>query len=569
MTSILEFINTTASYIGPFFVLLGLLIFVHELGHFLVAKYFGIKVEVFSLGFGKKIFQYQKGDTNYCVSLIPLGGYVKMYGDDPSAEIPENEKHLAFLYKPVGARIAVVLAGPLMNLFFAAFIFSVVGMLGEKMPAPIVGDIAKESKAYSWGFRSGMQIKSVKNQNIQDWDSLEQIIKENPNRELNFKIVDNLGLENELNARTSLGTNDNLLSTERQVGEIEGLTPISEGPVVGISLLDSPAAQAKMTNIESITKINGKEIKYFRELESELVHIQEQLPMAADKILTLETTSLMKEDQGTEKPRLIKVDLTEVNISPNTSLFQALGFEKSELFLYQIKKDSPAMKSGLEIGDKLLKVNDKPISKWDIIVQEVKNYDGSGEPLSLEILRQGEVKTLAVVPQMTELVKSSGAEESRFTIGIVPAVLSTLADPVLIRYSNPVSALKRGITQSWKWTKMIAISFVRMLQNEVSAKNIGGVITIGKYAGQSYQVGLSPFLKLMAIISINLFLINLLPVPILDGGHLLFFTIEAIRGAPLSMKKMEIAQQVGLIILMSLMVFALFNDISNILNPQW
>jgi len=116
---------------------------------------------------------------------------------------------------------------------------------------------------------------------------------------------------------------------------------------------------------------------------------------------------------------------------------------------------------------------------------------------------------------------------------------------------------------------MVLIGFLRMIQNEVSSRNIGGVITIGKYAGQSYKVGLSPFLKFMAIISINLFILNLLPVPILDGGHLLFFTIEAIRGAPMSMKKMELAQQVGLILLMTLMVFALFNDITNILNPPW
>ena len=284
--------------------------------------------------------------------------------------------------------------------------------------------------------------------------------------------------------------------------------------------------------------------------------------------LVIEAKSLIDKDKDPQ-PRNFEFDKTQLDITSRQNLFTSLGFKNSELFLYQIKEDSPADKAGLKAGDQLVAVNSKPIDKWEVIVEEIKSYNGNGKPVSIDFIRSGEQQQVNVVPQMTELVKNTGAEDNRFTIGIIPTVLSTMAEPILIRYSNPLVALQKGLSQSWKWTKMVAMSFVRMLQNEVSSKNIGGVITIGKYAGQSYQVGLSPFLKLMAIISINLFLINLLPVPILDGGHLLFFTIEAIRGAPLSMRKMEIAQQIGLIILMSLMVFALFNDISNILNPPW
>lgn len=569
MSSILDFVNLSASYIGPFFVLLGLLIFVHELGHFLVAKYFGVKVEVFSLGFGKKVFQFQKGDTNYCISIVPLGGYVKMYGDDPTADIPEQGRHLSFLHKPVGARIAIVLAGPLMNLFFAAFIFTVVGFLGEKMPAPIIGDVSTKSKAYNWGFRSGMRVDQIEQQPIKTWDEVEEYIKQHPNKELSFKVNVEDGKETLIKARTQLGENDNLLSSDRQVGVIDGLSPVSLAPTVGISNINSPAMQSGMSGIENISKINGKEIQFLRQLQHEMQAIAQQRAGDERVVIQIESSSLLEQNEKTATSRTFEIQLSGNDFTAETNLFEFLGFEKSELFLYQIKKDSPAERSGLKTGDKLQKVNEMDISEWDVIVQEVKNYNGSGEPIQLQVLRNGEIKNVEVVPEMTELIKSSGAEESRFTIGIIPAVISTLAEPILIKYTHPIAALKRGISQSWKWTKMVSMSFVRMLQNEVSAKNIGGVISIGKFAGQSYQVGLSPFLKLMAIISINLFLINLLPVPILDGGHLLFFTIEAIRGAPLSMRKMEIAQQVGLIILMSLMVFALFNDISNILNPPW
>jgi regulator of sigma E protease len=251
------------------------------------------------------------------------------------------------------------------------------------------------------------------------------------------------------------------------------------------------------------------------------------------------------------------------------NFFSTIGFESSELYLFQVKAISTSATACLQPGEKLSKINGVLINQWETIVEAVKNYDNSGNPISLEVSRRGEQVAVSVVPKMTELMKASGAEDNRFTIGIVPAVFTAIADPVFVQYKNPILALQKGVEQSWVWSKMVAMSFIRMIQNEVSAKNIGGVISIGKYAGQSYQVGLTSFLKLMAIISINLFLINLLPVPILDGGHLLFFTIEAIRGAPLSMRKMEIAQQVGLIILMSLMVFALFNDISNLINPPW
>ncbi|MCB0363080.1 MAG: site-2 protease family protein, partial [Bdellovibrionales bacterium] len=141
MDIILNWLHSGLSAIGPFLILLGLLIFVHELGHFLVAKWCGVKVEVFSLGFGKKILKYRRGETTYCISMIPLGGYVKMYGDDPTAEIPPEEKARAFLYKPVAQRIAIVLAGPLMNFFFAIPLFMAVGLNGEQVPGPIAGDI--------------------------------------------------------------------------------------------------------------------------------------------------------------------------------------------------------------------------------------------------------------------------------------------------------------------------------------------------------------------------------------------------------------------------------------------
>jgi regulator of sigma E protease len=164
---------------------------------------------------------------------------------------------------------------------------------------------------------------------------------------------------------------------------------------------------------------------------------------------------------------------------------------------------------------------------------------------------------------MTQLMNSKGQEEKRFTIGIVSGFFPTGPDPVFYRVKDLGQMLTTGLQETYNWSEYVVMSLVRLFQGEVSAKNVGGVITIGRVASHSFAAGFSVFLRTMAIISINLFLLNLLPVPVLDGGHLVFYSIEALQGAPLSMRKMEMAQQIGLMLLMFLMVFALFNDITN------
>lgn len=176
----MEGLSSLFNNVAPFFILLGLLIFVHELGHFLVAKFFGVRVETFSLGFGKKVLSFQRGDTVYCLSAIPLGGYVKMFGDDPSAEVPVDQRSYAFLYKPVMQRVAIVLAGPLMNLFFAIFIFTVIAGLGEEMPGPVVGDVAESTKAFASGFRSGDKITAINNEATPTWVQIKRKSKARP-----------------------------------------------------------------------------------------------------------------------------------------------------------------------------------------------------------------------------------------------------------------------------------------------------------------------------------------------------------------------------------------------------
>lgn len=552
------------SNVGPFFILLGLLIFVHELGHFLVAKYFNVRVETFSLGFGRKILSWKKGETTYCLSLIPLGGYVKMFGDDPNAEVPESERDRAFLHKPVMQRIAVVLAGPLMNLFFAVLVFTVIGAVGENQPGPFAGDVPVDSKAYEAGFRSGDKITAINGEPVSTWLQVRKKIEAMGGKALEFTVERSGEAQPlKLDAAVTFGENENIFSSDRQVGTIQGLGMESRSALVGVSDPKSPAAQAGVQTLDLIVSIDGKKIAYWRDLQPAL-----QEAVAAGKTeLALEVRDLEHEDKA-ESTRKLTLNLP-AGADAQSDLPALLGLEPAELYIYQTKKDSPAAKAGVLPKDKVVKVGGEPVTAWNDVLNRVKSFDPSSEGLDFTVVRAGEEHTFKIRPEMTKLMTMKGQEESRFTVGISSGFVQMGPEPVFHRIHGPLNLVQHGIKETMNWTEFVVMSMVRLIQGDVSAKNIGGVITIGRVAAHSFEAGLSTFLRTMAIISINLFLLNLLPIPILDGGHLVFYTYEGIRGAPMSMRKMELAQQIGLMILMCLMVFAFYNDITNLFFNRW
>jgi regulator of sigma E protease len=559
-------IQSALASFGPFFLLLGLLIFVHELGHFLVAKFFGVRVETFSLGFGKKIFCFKKGETTYAISLIPLGGYVKMFGDDPNASIPDAEKDRAFLFKPLPQRIAVVLAGPLMNLVFAFAIFAAIAGLGEDMPGSYVGDIPTNSTAYSQGFRSGDHIVAVNGEKTPTWNLVQRKIGAAGERALEF-LVERTGEAEPLKfeASTVWGDNDNIFSPTRRIGQIPGLTAESRSTVVGVSDAHGAAAQAGIQSLDLIEEVDGAKVSHWRDLEPAFAAAVK----AGDKIVNLKVRDLQKDDKA-EASRSVQMELPAGLAADSGDVTARLGLESAELYIFQIKKDSPADKAGIQAKDKVVSIDGQAIQTWDEVLKKVKSFDpAANKTMAFTVVRDGSEKTFEIRPEMTELMSIKGQEEKRYTIGIVSGYFPVGPQPVFYRLSNPLEILTYGCAQTWEWTEFVVMSMVRLIQGEVSAKNVGGVITIGRVASQSFAAGLSTFLKTMAIISINLFLLNLLPIPILDGGHLLFYTIEGLQGAPLSMRKMELAQQVGLMLLMFLMVFAFYNDIANYFANRW
>jgi regulator of sigma E protease len=576
MNSLMNAVLGFADGIGPFLILLGLLIFVHELGHFLVAKFFGVRVEVFSLGFGRKILSYRWGDTNYCVSLIPLGGYVKMFGDDPSKDIPETEKRHSFLHKPVSQRIAIVLAGPVMNLVFAFFLFILIATVGEPQAGNYIGDVTPGTRAFDAGFRSGDKILKINEQTIDTWGEAKTIISASPNQKLHFDVEREDSVEKASVAITPvLGDNDNILSHQSQVGVIEGLDNLSYAAMIGIHDPTSPAAKSGLKSLDVVTKVNDREVYTWRDLER---FLREDLFKGRTPI-KLQVLSYGISDKPKPHEVLLNTDQAILKLEkaqgeagetvPRAMALTEIGIEPAQLYLWKVKRGSPAEKAGLKPGDRVTAINGEPVNTWTQVVDVVKTYNPDRTPLEFSYRRNEEELKAQIVPEMTELIDSRGKDERRFTVGIVSGFMQAGPRPVLYRADGIGEALSLSVKRTIETTGMVVMSIVRLIQGDVSAKNIGGIISIGRFANQSYEAGLTSFLRMMALISINLFLLNLLPVPVLDGGHLVFFSIEALQGAPLSMRKMEIAQQVGLVILMSLMAFALFNDISNWLNSTW
>lgn len=555
--AILEFLQQGAMAVGPFVLLLGLLVFVHELGHFAVAKFFGVRVEVFSLGFGKKLLQVKRGDTVYCVSAIPLGGYVKMFGDDPSKEIAQDERSFSFTHKPVYQRFLVVLAGPAMNFFFAILVFATMAWVGEPALSPVLGDIETDSAAYRYGFRPGDRIMMVEKRPIVFWDDVQRAMEDASGTELEFTVL-RQGENLTIKATPLRMRNKNLLSAKSWVGDVEGFAVQSRAPVIAVPPGSSKAYQAGLRTGDQVTALQGKKISNWRELRS-------QWDELATGPVLIEVSRPSAEGESVDTH---KIQLMPDKVSERLD-WTAAGLDSPELYVHDVLPGTPAEKAGLKKGDRILQVSGKNLDRWEDLVREVKSYDPSRQSLEMKLRRDEEVLSIQVIPQLTKQMNLQGQEEERFTIGVAPTIYSVSAEPLQRRATGLWSGLSRGFELTLNWTEYTAMGFVRLVQREVSPKSIGGVISIGQVASRSFAVGLAAFLSVMGIISVNLCVVNLLPVPVLDGGHLLFYTIEGLRGRPMNMRQMEIAQQMGLFLLLSLMAFALFNDFTRVLRLNW
>lgn len=559
MDSFLPMFQNFLSALGPFFLLLGVLIFIHELGHFMVARWCGVRVEVFSLGFGKKIFQFKRGETTYCISLIPLGGYVKMFGEQPGSHIQESEKNVSFTHKTVWQRIAIVAAGPMMNFFFAIALFAGIGLMGEEVKAPIIAGVLPQSYAESVGLNAGDLIRKVNSTEVRTWDEVQNLFNKNKGQNIKLELVDFKSNETKsLAVDITSKENPNIIATESVIGDITGLSTFTKGTAIAVSA-NSPMKILGFENGDMITAINGQRIQSWHQLEKAvgMIDFTQTVEFEVKRV----NEKILKEARKMEE--IPSLQITRNGSNKASLTLSDLGLIPADTFIGKVMEKTPADTAELKAGDQILAINGKRIQVWEEILMTVKSWDEKA-PLEFEIARQGEILKKKISPQAVTVPNSQGLEEKRFAIGIQPFISVGAVDTVTLKADGLLAAIQRGFERTYYFSELTVMSFVRLFQAKVSPRNIGGVISIGQAAHETFKMGIVQFLTMMAIISVNLFILNLLPVPVLDGGHLVFYTIEAIKGSPLSLKKIEFAQQIGIILLMGLMVFALFNDFTRL-----
>lgn len=552
MTTLFSILGALYSNIVPFVVLLGILIFVHELGHFLVARMCGVRVEVFSLGFGKKLLSYKKGDTVYCISLIPLGGYVKMFGEQGSDAIKtEEDKLVSYSHKTPWQRIAIVLAGPMMNFFFAVLVFAGIAHFGEQTRSAVIAEVVAGSPAEKMGLASGDRILEANSQPIKSYEDFQKNLNAAKGSTLNVVAQDALGNQKNITLNVSIGDNPNIFSLDTKLGQIEGILPYAKNATVAV-MADSPAYKIGFRTGDEITEIGS--LKIVRETQLE----QAFLGTTTDIAVKVQRPA---NETGSEKQ--VKTELT-LNV-PASSLkniksLEKFGFDNTELYLDQVMKDSPAAMADLNKFDKMVSINQIPIKKWEDISDTIKSFDGK-EAMTFVISRDGAEIMKKITPKVTELTNAFGGIDKRFTVGITPLLNFAEPEIIVVKSDNIFASVGKGYTRTVDISIMTLMSFVKLFQGHVSVKNVGGMVSIGKAAKDSFEMGAQAFFMTMGILSVSLFILNLLPIPVLDGGHLVFYTIELVKGSPLSLRKMEIAQQVGFVLLLGLMILAQFNDI--------
>ncbi|UTW02931.1 sigma E protease regulator RseP [Amphritea atlantica] len=447
----MEIINTVLALI----VTLGILVTIHEYGHFWVARRCGVKVLRFSVGFGKPLVRWRdRLDTEYVIAMIPLGGYVSML-DEREGSVEPGLINQAFNRKPVLQRIAIVAAGPVVNLLFAVLVYWVMLVSGVEKAVPVIGSISAGSIAEQSGLQPGYEILSVAGRETPSWEDV------------------NLAMA----------------------------TYIGESAVVPVTV--RPA-------------FSGQQSDY-------------QLNLSGWHF-----------DPEAESP------MTALGIQPFRPVYPAV--------IGQVVDGGAAAQAGLLVGDRVIAIDQQPVAEWGQLVETIRQ--SPGRPLQLEVQRNSQQLFLTVIP-------AEKAEEGG-VIGYVGAGVEPVEwPPEMLRHVRygVFESIGGAFAKTWQMISLILDSIWKMFEGVLSVKNLSGPITIAKVAGASAASGIEAFAGFLAYLSISLGILNLLPIPMLDGGHLLYYAVELLRGRPVSEKVQMVGLRIGMAVLFSLMGVAIFNDL--------
>jgi regulator of sigma E protease len=546
-------------YIVAAIPMLGLLIFVHEFGHFIVAKMCGVRVLKFSLGFGSPIgfgrhrLRWERGGTEYVIAWIPLGGFVRMLGEQMPGEegavmpIPDDARPDEFLdSKPTWQKLAIFFAGPGMNLALPVLLFSVMLWAGIPKTTSVVGMVERGSPAEEAGLLAGDTIVGLDGEPVRWWSDVARSIRERGPGQLDFELERDGTL---VHAEVVVGTRSALdpFGSARTIGWV-GIGSQRLPALIGIPDGSSPAAQAGLLSGDRIVGLNGEPVEEWEGL-------RKRYAATSGNTVAIEVIRGLDEDSP---------EFT-FNV-PALGDLDVLGLVSATILVGNVVPETPAERAGLAKGDLILAVDGRPVGSFQFFADTVRASEGRS--LDIAYARDGAVVNVDIQPVEREIPGPfgiEGMEEKVYQVGIEHALATLPGVQALDQERNPLVSVPRALTMTGENIAALLEGLGKLVTFQLGSDQLRGPITIIQIARKSLDLGWQAYLITMIFISLNLGLLNLLPIPILDGGQILIASIEGIKRSPISIRTREVVQQVGFVMLICMMGLALRNDLA----AQW
>jgi len=551
--------------IGSVVLLLGGLIFVHELGHFLVAKWLDVKVVRFSVGFGPRLLGFTRGETEYRLAALPLGGYVKMAGDDPGAvPLPEDQGR-GFLEQSPFRRFLIAVAGPAANLVFPFLVYLAIGLLqnGSPVPGPVVGTVSPGSPAAEAGLQPGDRILAVAppggpERTMRWFADLREAVAPHPGETLTVRIERNGQRLAPLTIVPASEKDQNPVETTYRgiIGVTAAFAPPWVAPV-------KPGAAGPLQPFDLVVRAGGKPVRHLAELEKALA----AAACAPVELEVMREQPAAAPDKGAA-PRWAPVQLAGVPSCVEGKPALVPADPTLTTLVGRVAPGSPAEEAGLRRGDAIAAVNGKPVRSF----RDVNAHSGefrAGKPVALAL---ADGRTLTLTPREREEKDGlTGESTRRLVLGFQPPTRPPLQAADLVAELVPLrlgvaEIARHAADRLWEVVRLTVLGIGRIVTGQISFKTVGGPIMLFSIAAQAADEGWEAFFFTMALISVNLGLMNLLPIPVLDGGHIAACTLEAVTRRRPSVRSREIANLIGLALLALLMIAVFKNDIARLMG---
>jgi regulator of sigma E protease len=553
-----------------FTLLISTLIFVHELGHFAFAKIFGVKVLTFSIGFGPTVLRIRGKETEYCVALVPLGGFVKMLEETrgPTAILPEERKR-TFESQALWKRVVIVLAGPAMNVLFPVVLYTSVFLEDREFPPPTVGAVIP-GKPAAGQFMVGDRIVAIDGHAVSSFPEVQRLVATRAGLPTRFSLSrDDKPLD-----VTLLPTDEVRYLEPRELGIVEhvgrvGFHASFAAPIIGIPRADSPAYRAGLRTFDRVTFIRGKKIDRYVDLVDVLAANRGdavaiaflrpiRLPNALGGLCDIAVLEPQVATLAPSPPLASRPGLVDNESAREADVLARAGIESADMYVAFSPENSSEWKAGLRDGDRITALDGAPMLLWQSMGDALAA--GADATHTLSWTRAGVPMEGVFQLRKEEWKDDFGQHYERYVFRTTHWMPSAPDD--FVPNPSPLSyAVVRGFEETARAVRLTVVTLARLFEGRLSLSSVSGPITIYDMAGQAGAKGTTYFVWAMAFISINIGLVNLLPIPVLDGGHLFFLAAEAVKKRPLSLRVREVASLIGMTVLFALMLVAFKNDV--------